>query len=110
MQTRFGKVSNMSSAEALKQFFQRRYRCNTHGFFDVFTTAKPVDGSKAPCPECREPAFLRDGYECEGRTARTLPFTTKPRLSNEMEFEFPAFDGGKFRKPRRKKTLKRKAA
>lgn len=96
----------MSTSE-LHPFFQKRFFCPEHGYFDVMTAKKLKESSRPKCPTCQIPAYPREGYECTGKTTQTLPIVTRPRLQEYLEFEFPELGTKGFRQPKRKSRERR---
>lgn len=93
----------MPQAE-LHPFFQKRFVCAFHGYFDVMTAAQLPDSFRPKCPSCRQKCEPREGYECSGKTATPLPHITKPRPEEVVEYQFPEYSAKGFRQARRKRA------
>lgn len=100
----------MLTTEVLKPFFQKRYVCAQHGYFDIMLASKPAESFCPKCPVCGEKSFPRDGYECTGKTSRDLPYISKPRLEEYVEFEFPELGTKGFRQVKKKSRERRGVA
>lgn len=97
----------MPDISSLKPFFQKRFVCASHGYFDVRLSRKPASAFVAKCPTCDEPAEERAGYECSGETVGPVPHVTKPRLEEYIIHEFPDFNSKGFQQARRKRQTRR---
>lgn len=89
------------SATELRPFFQKRFVCAYHGYFDVMLSERLAEKFRPRCPVCKEFAEPREGYECTGKTAGPLPFITKPRIDESVVYEFPQISDKGFRQVRR---------
>lgn len=96
----------MLPQSALKPFFQKRFVCPAHGYFDVRISARPARFT-AKCPTCKHAALEREGFECTGKTSGPIPHITKPRLEEYAEMEFPAFGGKGFQQAKKKARTRR---
>jgi hypothetical protein len=104
---RFVIVFAVNDQPALVHFFQKRFVCAHHGYFDVRLSNKPPASFVAKCPTCKKPAAEREGYECTGKTNGPVPHVTMPRLEEFAEFEFPSFGGKGFQQAKRKSRMTR---
>src|SRR5579871_6068566 len=98
----------MSTQPALVPFFQKRYVCASHGYFDVRLSERPAASFVAKCPTCSKPADEREGFECSGKTSGAVPHVTMPRLEEYTEMQFPAFGGKGFQQAKNKQRNKQR--
>jgi hypothetical protein len=98
----------MTEHPALTPFFQKRFVCPNHGYFDVRLSIKPTTSFIAKCPTCSEPALEREGFECSGRTAGPIPHVTRPRIEEMTVYEFPSYENKGFQQARKKRNTRKK--
>ncbi|HEV2709167.1 MAG TPA: hypothetical protein VGU67_03040 [Edaphobacter sp.] len=64
----------------LTPYYTTRFSCSTCGIFEMGTPDRPDVNAK--CPWCDEE--LTTVAQCRGVTSRPLPFTTDPRIDDEI--------------------------
>lgn len=98
----------MPTSEVLKPFFQKRYVCAQHGYFDVRLPKRPADSFRPKCPVCSAISEPRgEEFECTGKTTGPIPHITKPRIEETVTFEFPSYSEKGFQQARRKGQTRR---